>query len=83
MAPQSAILERVINSGKAEMTAELSRHILTLRFPDADHARYEALSAKAQEGNLSAEEADELDGYLLVNDLLTLLKSRARISLQA
>jgi hypothetical protein len=82
MAPQSAILERVINSGKPELSAELSRHILTLSFPDADRTQYQSLSLKAQDGTLSTEETAELDGYLLVNDLLTLLKSKARIALQ-
>src|SRR5207253_1417400 len=38
------------------MTRELAQHILNLHFPAADHARYEELSSKAQQGAISEDE---------------------------
>ena len=60
----------------------MARHILDLDFPPADHKRYEELSAKAQQGTLTATEEAELDEYLDVNDLLTIMKAKAYISLK-
>lgn len=39
------------------------------------------LSAKAQEGDLSKQEKEDLDEYLRAADLLAVLQSRARRSL--
>lgn len=64
------------------MRPDLARYVLDLDFPPADHERIAALSARAQEGALSPDEQEELDGYLRVNDLLAILQSKARQSLR-
>jgi hypothetical protein len=76
------ILRRVIQPDEGGMAPETARYVLGLDFSPPDHERIAALSARAQEGSLSAEEADELDGYLRVNDLLAILQSKARQSLR-
>jgi hypothetical protein len=40
------------------------------------------LSEKANEGELTATETDELGTYVLVNDLLSIVRSRASASLR-
>ena len=55
--------------------------ILRLDFSDADVARYEVLSAKAQLGTLSDAESAELDSLLTANDLLTILHAKAKSAL--
>jgi len=82
MLKHPAILERVINRDLADFSPELARHILSLDFPPADHARYADLSAKAREGALTDEERSELEDYLNVNDFLMIIKTKAEMSLR-
>jgi len=83
VAPESTeIFRRVIEPEQGTFSKELARYVINLDFHDADHARYEALSAKAQEGALSQPEADELDGYLQVDSLLAILRLKAERSLR-
>ena len=56
--------------------------ILALDFTQADHDRMNALAAKAQSGALSKAEDEELDNYLRVGDLLAIMQSKARRTLQ-
>jgi hypothetical protein len=79
---ETMILNRVIQPGEGDMAPELARYLLSLDFPAPDHERIAVLSTRAQEGALSEEDADELDGYLRFNDLLALLQSKARQSLR-
>lgn len=82
MLTDPAILERVLSPDRGDFPAELTRHILRLDFPEADHARYAALSAKAQEGTLTSDERAQLEDYLNVNDFLTIIKAKAEESLR-
>ncbi len=75
------LFRRVIDSDPGAMSPELARYVRSLNFPAADHARYEALSVKAQDGTLTADEGDELDGFLHVDSLIGLLRLRAERSL--
>ncbi|HZL37689.1 MAG TPA: hypothetical protein VFC78_20395 [Tepidisphaeraceae bacterium] len=77
-----AILDRVLNSQRGNLSPELARHILSLDFPPVDHARYAALSDKAQAGTLAPSERAELEDYLNVNDLLLIMKAKAQASLR-
>jgi len=81
-AASTQIFRRVIEPETGSFSPELAQIVLDLDFRGEDHTRYEALSAKAQEGALSAEEADELDGYLHVDSLLAILRLKAERSLK-
>ena len=83
MPSDSTILERVIKPERAGFSPELARNILAFDFPPADHQRYQELSAKASEGTLSETERAELEEYLEVNDLLTIIKAQAEASLRS
>ena len=78
----STVLERVIRPKRGDLSPGMARQFLSLDFPPGDHARYERLSAKASEGALSEAERAELEEYLDVNDFLTIIKAKARASLQ-
>jgi hypothetical protein len=82
MLHQASALERIIQPGEGTLPAEVAAYILRLDFPPADHSRYEALSLKAQEGALTAEEKADLDDLLTANDVLAILQSKARMSLE-
>jgi hypothetical protein len=81
-AESASIFKRVINPAAGSMSPILAEYVLTLDFPADDHVRYEELSAKAQEGTLTAAEADQLDGYLHVDSLLAILRLKADRSLR-
>jgi hypothetical protein len=78
----AAILNRLIDPEVGDLSPEAAESILRLDFPEADHARMAELSSKAQEGTLTADEREELQEYVRVADLLALLQSKARQSVQ-
>lgn len=82
MKKRSSILERIVMPGQGDLSEELARYILSLDFPKADHARYQELSTKAQDGTLSGEEELELEEFLNVNDFLSVVQTKARTSLK-
>jgi len=77
------ILGRIVEPEAGGFSAELANHVLSLRIPPAMQGRSTELSEKAQQGTLTEQEQAELDAYLTANTLLVLLKSKARVSLQA
>jgi hypothetical protein len=77
----AAIWSRVVKPDRATLPPEIARLILKLDFDAEDHRAIERLSAKAQEGTLTPEERSELEEYIRVNDALTVLRSKARLSL--
>jgi len=76
------VLERVINPQRGGMSPEWAKEVLAFDLSPADHARYEELAYKAQDGALTPQERAELDEFVNTNDLLTILKSKARVSLR-
>ena len=83
MANGTTVLERVIQPENGDLSPELARQVLRFDFPPSDHARYEDLSTRANEGKLTEMERVELEEYLDVNDLLTVLKAKAKASLRS
>jgi len=83
MVNRADLLERLLDSQAGTLSGELARFILSLHFPAMDHARCAELSSKAQEGTLAPEETAELDEYLAASDVLAILQSKARKSLQS
>ena len=75
------IFDRLIDPSNPTLSADAARAILDLDYPPQDHARVAELAAKSNEGNLTEQERDELESYVFVGDLLSMLKSKARISL--
>jgi hypothetical protein len=81
MSTRASILEHVINPKRGDLAADLARYILSLDFPETDQARFEELSVKAQQGRLTDQERAELEDFLNINDFLTIVQSKARVSL--
>jgi hypothetical protein len=78
----AAILERVIQPGRADLTRSAARALLALDFMPADRERMHQLAVKNQSGRLTAGERRALDSYRRVGWLLDLLSSKARRSLR-
>lgn len=79
---EAAILMRVIDPQRASLTPPAAEALLALNFAPADHARMAVLSQKANEGTLTPQERDELEGYQRVGLFLDLVQSKARLSLK-
>ncbi len=54
---------------------------MSIGFGDADHARMKKLMEKSNEGTLTREEIAELDGYVNISNVLSVMHSRARVAL--
>jgi hypothetical protein len=79
---EAAILRRVIRPEAGDMPPDAARALLTFRFAESDHARMAELSAKAQEGDLTQPEQEELDSYINVSHFIAFIQSKARMSLK-
>jgi hypothetical protein len=60
------------------MSPDVAHRILQVNYSEADHLRMAELASKSNEGTLSNEEREELETYVEVGDLLSLLQSKAR-----
>ena len=78
----AAIWGRVFNLDDDELDVTTARTVLRLKFKRPDITRINRLSALARDGDLNEDERQELDGYLTVGDVLTILHSKARVALK-
>ena len=78
----ASILERVIDPEKANWSPDAAHSILSLDFGEADRDRMNQLAEAARSGDISAEEKQELENFLLVGHMVDLLHSKARQSLR-
>ncbi len=79
---EAEILSRVIAPSKPNLPPPLAEIILAFTFPDEDRERMNQLAEKAREGALTGEEQAEIDAYERVGHFLSLLQSKARISIE-
>ncbi len=74
---EAAILGRLIQA-RDSVSRDVAEYLLSIEFESSDIDRMNFLARRAQEGNLTAEEAAELDSYLHVGSLLSIMQSKAR-----
>ena len=79
---EPAIWARLIQAPKAPIAPEAARYLLSIDFSDADHARMQALMDKSNEGALVPDEKAELDGYVNIANVLSVMHSQARVALR-
>ena len=73
---------RTIRPEIGDLTIEAAQDLLRLRFAEVDAERVQLLSRKANAGQLTSAEEDELDHYLSIGRALEFLKAKARQSLR-
>jgi hypothetical protein len=81
--PGTAVLEQLADLDVESISPAIARKILGFRFAASHHRRVKALSQQAQTGTLDPTEQEELDEYIRVGTLLSILQSRARRALKA
>jgi hypothetical protein len=79
---EAAIWERMIDPAEDNLSAEAARFLLRLDFREPDHTRMEELAQKSNDGTLTDDERAELQNYVRIGNVLALIQSKARISLQ-
>lgn len=82
MTTGASILERIIEPQSGGFSDEHARYVLSLDFSPEEQARYADLARKVQDGELTQPEEAELNEFVAANALLTILQSKARISLK-
>lgn len=78
----AAILGRLVNPDDPTLSPEAAHSILKLTFSKGDKERVEFLLERNQVGQLTPDEQAELNEYLRADAFLSVLKSKARLSLQ-
>jgi hypothetical protein len=76
------ILARVLGNDGGELSTKMARHILDVGFSDRDKARMHDLVVRNQDDALSPSEKEELLAFGKAGDMLAILKSKARRTLQ-
>lgn len=74
---EAAILGRLLQA-KHSQSRDVAEYLLSIDFDRDDLDRMNLLSERARQGSLTPEETAELDSYLHVGTLLSILQSRAR-----
>ncbi len=77
------IFRRIVDAGQPLLSPDAARALLRLEFSKADRDRMNELAARNREGRVSTWEEQELDNYIRAGQILGILKSKARRSLQS
>lgn len=75
---ETTALEKLLRQLPAHFTAELARALVNLRADSEIQSRYDELSEKRTEGNLTPVETEELEAIVRANTLLGLLQAEAQ-----
>ena len=76
-----SILQRMFDSVGTDLPPAAAEAVLRFSFADSDQSRMTELADKSNRRTLTPPEAEEYDGYIAAADLLSLWKSKARLSL--
>jgi len=79
---EADILTRAIDPTKPDLSVEAALSLCRIDFAPEDHDRMRDLAEKARQGALAEEEQVALEKYEMVNNLLGILRSKARRSLK-
>jgi hypothetical protein len=74
---EAAILARLIQA-RDRMTPDVAPYLLSFDFDAEDVERMNSLAEKARDGNLTTEESAEMDSYLHIGSLISVMQSKAR-----
>jgi len=77
------ILTRIVNPDAGDFPVSFAEELLKLEFTDSDRERMRELSELSRLGQLNEQEQAELDSFIRVGHFLSILKSKARASLDA
>jgi hypothetical protein len=79
---EAAIWRRIMDPENNGLSPEAARSILKLKFSAKDRARMNTLAQKNRGGTATVDERQELESYVKVGDVLSLLHLKARKSIK-
>jgi hypothetical protein len=79
---ETSIWERLVDPSWSHLGPEAAQAILQIRFQQHDVDRMNQLAARAQTGALTEVEQNELDTYIRIGRMVSVLQSKARMSLK-
>jgi len=80
---EATLLDGLLDPFGECLTPEVAQKLVDLQASPAVIARVEELAEKCTEGVLTSDERAEYESYVHVNDVMTMLKARARKFLQS
>lgn len=81
MAKPSDIWLRLVDD-REPLSPEVARYFLKFQFLEAEVRRMATLNEKANEGTLTPAERSELEDFLRIGDIMSIMQSKARLSLK-
>ncbi len=75
---EAVIFARMIDAESTQLSIDGARSLLSIDFSADDRTRMHELAQKAQAGELSAEDEQELANYRDLGNVLAIMHSRAR-----
>ena len=79
---EPAIWARLIQTPTEPISPEAARYFISIDFSEADHSRMQILMDKSNEGTMAPEEEAELESYVNIANVLSVMHSRARVALR-
>jgi hypothetical protein len=79
---EAAIWARLMQARRDELSSEAAEFLLSIDFGEADCERMLVLAERSEAGTLTPDEQAEFDGYLHVGNLLAVMQSKARLTLE-
>jgi hypothetical protein len=80
---EGTLLDGLLEPFGACLTPEVARRLVDLQANATTVARVEELADKCNEGTLTPDERAEYESYVQVNQVMTMLKAKARKFLQS
>jgi hypothetical protein len=80
---EAEILSTVMASKKPWLSKEAANSLLQMRFTAAQERRMHELADKNNAGTISPAEKAEMESFLRVGNFLSIVQSKARLSLKA
>lgn len=77
------IWQRMIDADPDDFSIEAARTFLKFDFAPSDRKRMDELSERAQAGQLSMEEREELERYVRAGHVLALIQSKSRRAIKS
>ncbi len=75
------VLERILEPVSSSLNDEAARKLIGLKADAKAQARVAELARKCNEGQLTAEERDEYETYVMAGEFIAILQAKARILL--
>ncbi|MDH3600307.1 MAG: hypothetical protein OEU26_11775 [Candidatus Tectomicrobia bacterium] len=80
---KTTLLDNLLDPFGECLTLEVAEKLVKLRANPEIVAKVEELAEKCNEGQLTTDERDEYESYIHVNNVMMMMKARARKFLQA